>query len=131
MLLNDQNISYGIYIKPWNQIASYPVLVKLLGNMGIDYSQIPNEDYFLIKDTIYEKESILHLFETMETSFGEFSLFYNEDGHLELSCSKADSMIITHSDIAIVVFDNNDLGVETQKSYILSDIELEFFDSNK
>lgn len=131
MLLNDRDLSYGIYLKPRSRILEYPILVKLLGNMGIDYSQIPNEDYFLIKDRIYEKEAVLRLFETVDTTFGEFSLFYNEDGHLELTCSKADSMIITFSDIAIVVFDNYDLGVETQKSFNLSEIDQEFWNDNK
>lgn len=128
MLLNDSEISYGIYFKPWNRIGEYPVLLNLLENMGLDYSQIPNEDYFFIKDKGNKQEYILKLFGTIDTSFGEFSLFYNEDGHLELSSSKADSMIITFSDIAIVLFNNYNLSVEDQKKFSFSEVDLEFLE---
>ena len=126
MLLNDANVSYGIYFKPWNTITQYPVLLNLLENMGIDFSQIPNEDYFYVKDALGNKEHVLKLFETIDTDFGEFSLFYNEDGHLELTSSKTDSMIITLSDIAVVVFHPYNLSTVTQKRFTFSEADLEF-----
>lgn len=126
MLLNDEDMSYGIYFKPWNAVSAYPQLFALLNNMGIDYTKIPNEDYFLVKDRVNNIENVVRLFEAKETAFGEFSLFYNEDGHLELSCTKADSMILTSSDIGIVVFNNYNLSVEDQKKFTLSEIDIEF-----
>ena len=128
MLLNDQDISYGIYFKPWNTITQYPVLLSLLENMGIDVSQIPNEDYFYVKDALENREYVLKLFETLDTDFGEFSLFYNEDGHLELTSSKADSMIITLSDVAIVVFNPYNLSTIAQKRFAFSEADLEFIE---
>ena len=126
MMLNDEDVSYGIYFKPWNAVSAYPQLLALLNNMGIDYTKIPNEDYFLVKDRVNNIENVVRLFEVKETAFGEFSLFYNEDGHLELSCIKADSMILTYSDIGIVVFNNYNLSVEDQKKFTLSEIDIEF-----
>lgn len=126
MLLNDKNISYGIYIKPWNTIGNYPVLVELLSNIGIDYSQIPNEDIFLLIDNVKNERKEMRLFETMESRFAEFSMFYNDDGQLELTNSEADSMIITRSDIAVVVFDNSDLSFIDQANFVLKDMPMEF-----
>ena len=126
MLLHDKNLSYGVYFKPWNAIGSYPVLVQLLEGMGIDYSQIPNEDYFLLIDNEREQLEEMRLFETLESRFGEFSMFYNEDGELEFTNSEAESMLITQSDIAIVVFDNSDLSFVDQANFVLKDAELEF-----
>ncbi len=128
MLLKDKNFSYGVYLKPWNSIDSHPVLVELLAGMGIDYSQIPNEDLFILVDNLSEERKELRLFETLETRFGDFSMFYNEDGHLELMNSEAESMIITYSDIAVVVFDNSDLSFVDQAKYTLSDATLEFLE---
>ena len=128
MLLNDEDISYGIYFKPWNTITEYPILLSLLENMGIDFSQIPNEDYFVIKDTVNNRGYVLKLFENINTPFGDFSLFYNEDGHLELSSSKVESMIITYADMAIVVFNNYNLSTETQKCFTFSESNLEFIE---
>ena len=48
MLLNDKSFSYGVYLKPWNEIGAHPVLVELLAGMGIDYAQVPNEDIFIL-----------------------------------------------------------------------------------
>lgn len=126
MLLNDKNISFGIYIKPWNMIGNYPVLMELLSNIGIDYSQIPNEDYFLLVDRVGNERKEMRLFETMESRFAEFTMFYNDDGQLEFTNSEADSMIITRSDIAIVVFDNSDLSFIDQANFVLKDMPMEF-----
>lgn len=126
MLLSDKDFSFGIYFKPWNQIASYPVLVELLANMGIDYQMIPNEDYFLLVDNVTGERKEMRLFEPMESKFGEFSMFYNDDGQLEFTNSKAESMIITRSDIAIVVFDNRNLSFVDQANFVLKDMPQEF-----
>ena len=126
MLLNDTSFSYGIYFKPFNPITSYPVLVELLQNMGIDFSQIPNEDYFLFVDNQNGTRHEMRLFETLEYRFGEFSMFYNDDAHLELTNSKAESMIITNSDIAIVIFDNRDLSFVDQAKFTLKGLDMEF-----
>jgi len=126
MLLSDKDFSFGIYFKPWNQIASYPVLVELLANMRIDYQAIPNEDYFLLVDNATGEREEMHLFETLESKFGEFYMFYNDDGHLEFTNSKAESMIITRSDIAIVVFDNRNLSFVDQANFVLKDMPQEF-----
>ena len=126
MLLNDKDFSFGIYFKPWNTIGSYPVLVELLNNIGINYSEIPNEDYFLLVDNVSGERKIMRLFETMETKFADFSMFYNDDGQLEFTNSKADSMIITRSDIAVVVFDNTDLSFVDQANFVLKDMPLNF-----
>lgn len=129
MLLSDKNFSYGIYFKPWNQISSYPVLVELLNNMGIDYSEIPNEDYFLVVDNVNNERSEMRLFESLETKFGEFSMFYNDDGNLEFTNSEAESMIITHSDVAIVVFNNTDLSFIDQANFVLKDVPVKFVEN--
>lgn len=129
MLLNDKNFSFGIYFKPWSQIATYPVLIELLNNMGITYSEIPNEDYFLVVDRINDKQEEMRLFETLETEFGEFSMFYNDEGHLEFTNSKAENMIITQSDIAIVVFNNSDLAFVDQANFVLKDMPVEFYEN--
>lgn len=126
MLLNDKSFSYGIYFKPWNQIGAYPVLIELLNGMGIDYSQIVNEDYFLFVDNQSGERKELRLFEKMDCRFAEFSMFYNDEGHLELTNSKAESMIITHSDIAVIVFDNRDLSFVDQAKFTLKDMPMEF-----
>lgn len=126
MLLSDKNFSFGIYIKPWNTIASYPVLVELLAGMGITLAEMPNEDIFIVVDNQTNERKELRLFETLKTRFGEFSLFYNDDGHLELTNSEAESMIITYSDIAIVVFDNSDLSFVNQEKFSVQKAELEF-----
>lgn len=126
MLLSDKDFSFGIYFKPWNIIGSYPVLVELLNNMGINYSEIPNEDYFLLVDNFSGERKVMKLFETMETKFADFSMFYNDDGQLEFTNSEAESMIITNSDIAIVVFDNTDLSFVDQANFILKDMPMEF-----
>mgnify|MGYP003289343243 CR=1 FL=1 len=131
MLLNDQGFSYGIYFKPWNQMASYPVLIELLQGMGIDFYQIPNEDYFLFVDNQNGTRQEMRLFETLENPYGEFSMFYNEEGHLELTNSKADSMVITHSDIAIVIFDNRDLSFVDQAKFTLKDMPMEFVEKKE
>lgn len=131
MLLNDKNFSYGVYFKPWSTIASYPVLVELLKGMGIDYSQIPNEDYFLLIDNMANERKEMRLFETLETGFGDFSMFYNDNGHLEFTNSAAESMIITYSDIAVVVFDNTDLSFVDQAKFTLQDAVLEFEESKE
>ena len=126
MLLNDKDFSYGIYFKPWNSIGAYSVLVELLNNIGINYAEIPNDYYFMLVDNMTGERKIMHLFEEMETRFAEFSLFYNDEGHLELTNSEAESMIITESDIAIVIFDNNDLSFVDQADFILKDMPMEF-----
>lgn len=126
MLLNDKDFSYGIYLKPWNTVGSYPVLVELLNGMGMDYSKVPNEDIFIMVDNRSGERSYLHLFENLQTDFADFSMFYNDDGHLELTNSASDSLIITYSDMAVVVFDNTDLSFVTQKSFVLGDTVLEF-----
>ena len=126
MLLSDKNFSFGIYLKPWNTIASYPVLVELLAGMGIQLEEVPNEDIFIVVDNQTGERKELRLFETLETRFGDFSMFYNDDGHLELTNSEAESMIITHSDIAIIIFDNSDLSFVDQAKFTLQDAELEF-----
>lgn len=131
MLLSDKGFSYGIYVKPWSSLGSHPVLVQLLTGMGIDYTQIPSEDYFLLVDNVSGERKEMRLFETMETKFADFSMFYNDDGHLELTNSEAESMIITHSDIVIVVFDNTDLSYVDQKKFTLQDVELEFFENKE
>ena len=130
MLLNDSSFSFGIYFKPWSQIAQYPVLVELLGNMGINYSEIPNEDLFLLMDKVNGETREMRLFENMESEFGTFSMFYNEDGQLEFTNSEAESMIITQSDLAIVVFDNTDLSFVDQASFVLNDMPMEFEKQN-
>ena len=126
MLLSDKDFSFGLYFKPWNQIASYPVVVELLANMGIDYSVIPNEDYFVLVDNITGERQEIRLFETLESNFGEFSMFYNDDGQLEFTNSEAESMIITRADIAIVVFDNRNLSFVDQANFVLKDLPLDF-----
>ncbi len=126
MLLKDEDFSFGVYFEPWNEIASYPVLVELLDNMGIVYSEIPNEDYFLFVDNRTGERKQLHLFEELNTEFADFSMFYNDAGHLELTNSASDSLIITYSDIAVVVFDNSDMSFVTQKSFTLQDAVLDF-----
>lgn len=126
MLLSDKNFSYGFYFKPWSNLGAHPVLVQLLSGMGIDYTQIPNEDHFLLVDNGTGERKVMRLFETMETKFADFSMFYNDDGHLELTNSEAESMIITHSDIAVVVFDNSDLSFVDQAKFTLQDAVLEF-----
>lgn len=129
MLLNDQDFSYGIYLKPWNQVGYHSVLVELLAGMGINYTEIPNEDLFIVVDTMTGERKELHLFETLETRFGDFSMFYNDAEHLELTNSEAESMIITYSDIAIVVFDNSDLSFVDQAKFTLKDAHLEFIEN--
>ncbi len=126
MLLNDKNLSYGIYFKPWNLITNYPILIELLNNIGIDYSQIPNEDHFLLVDNVSQERKVMKLFETMESRFAEFSMFYNDDGQLELTNSETESMIITQSDIAVIVFDNSDLSFIDQANFVLKDMPMEF-----
>lgn len=126
MLLSDKEISYGIYINPNTDWSPYPVLLQLLENMGINVEQLPKEQCFLLKDYTEEKEEIIPLFEEVETNFGTFTMFYNEDGHLQLSCSKTEPMIITSSDIAVIVFDSYRLGSVTQKKFDLSSNDLEF-----
>lgn len=126
MLLNDKNLSYGIYIKPWNQVGNYPVLNQLLTNIGIDITQIPTEDIFIVVDNMTGERQEMRLFETLDSRFGQFSMFYNEDGHLELTNSEAESMIITNSDIAVVVFDNNNLSFVDQEHFMLKDLNIEF-----
>lgn len=126
MLLSDKNFSYGVYFKPWSNLGAHPVLVQLLSGIGIDYTQSPNEDHFLLVDNGTGERKVMRLFETMETKFADFSMFYNDDGHLELTNSEAESMIITHSDIAVVVFDNSDLSFVDQAKFTLQDAVLEF-----
>ena len=120
------SISYGIYFKPWSQFASYPVLVELLNNLGIVYSELPSEDLFVMVNTGTGERREMRLFETLESEFADFSLFYNEDGHLEFTNSEAESMILTNSDIGIVVFDNTDLSFVDQANFVLKDMPLEF-----
>ena len=131
MLLNDKSFSYGIYFKAFNRIASYPVLVELLENMGIHYSEIPNEDLFLLIDQVGEERKELRLFETMESKFAEFSMFYNDAGHLELTNSSAESMTITYADIAVIVFDNSDLSFVDQAKFVLEDVSVEFMENKE
>jgi len=101
-------------------------LVELLNNLGINYSEIPNEYYFLLVDNVSEERRVMRLFENMETRFADFSMFYNDDGHLEFTNSEAESMIITESDIAIVIFDNRDLSFVDQANFVLKDMPMEF-----
>ena len=108
MLLSDKDFSYGIYLKPGTSIEAHPILVELLMGMGIDYTQTPREDIFIVADRMNGDYKMMSLFETMDTRFATFSMFYNEDGHLELTNSAYESMIITNSDIAVVVFNNAD-----------------------
>lgn len=129
MLLNDTDFSFGIYLKPWNSVGNHSVLVDLLAEVGIYYEEVPNEDIFLLVDNINKEKKELRLFDTMNSEFGEFTMFYNMDGHLELTNSKSDSMIITYSDIAIVVFDNSDLSVIDQSKFVLDNKYLEFMES--
>ena len=128
MLLNDKDFSYGVYLKPWNHIASHPVLIELLAGMGINFTEVSNEDMFIVVDNMTGERKELRLFETLDTRFGEFSMFYNDDGHLELANSEAESMIITYSDLAIVVFDNSDLSFVDQMKVTLQDAQLEFLE---
>ena len=126
MLLNDSSFSYGIYLKPWGQTSSYPVLLELLKNLGFDEGNFPGEDCFVFVNKEEDQRQELKLFETLENEFGEFSLFYNDDGHLEFTNSEASSMILTYSDIAIVVFDSRDFSFVDQADFVLKDMPMEF-----
>lgn len=126
MLLSDSDFSYGIYLKPGSSIEEHPVLIELLAGMGIDYSQIPKEDIFIVADRMNNDYKIMKLFETMNTRFAMFSMYYNENGHLELTNSAYKSMIITNSDVAVVVFNNADQSFVDQKKFTLADAILEF-----
>lgn len=115
MLLRDKSFSYGVYLKwgfDWN---AYPVIKELLLNMGVNPDMVvENGDCFLFVDTMNQTQDSITMLETMDSSFGEFSLVYNEDGELELSCKEGQPMIITHNDIAVVVFDNSTLSLVDQ-----------------
>ena len=89
MMLASDDISFGIYLKPGNVLHEYPEVISLLNQLGIDYQNVPKEDYFIVKDRGLGKEHVLKLFETISTNFGHFHLFYNDDGHLELASTKA------------------------------------------
>lgn len=131
MMLADDDISWGIYLKPGNVLYEYPVVISLLEQLGIDYQNLPQEDYFIVKDKGLGKEHVLKLFETITTGFGDFHLYYNDDGHLELTSSVGDSMIITYSDIAIMVFDHERGSIVDQKSFPIKNQEKELMAEKK
>lgn len=118
MLLKDKNLSYGVYLKWGLDLNQYPVIRELLLNMGVNPQQIAEEGkLFVFADNVNGYQSKITTLESMETYFGEFSLIYNEEGHLELISAGDKSMIITESDIAVVVFDNESLSMIDQAKF--------------
>lgn len=108
MLLNDKNLSYGIYLKwgfDWN---AYPIVKELLFNIGIDPAQVvENGKCFVFMDNVNKTRSMITTLESVDTYFGEFSLLFSEEGELELISKGDNRMIVTHDDIGVVVFDNS------------------------
>lgn len=110
MLLNDKNLSYGVYLKWEMDLEEYPVINELLLNMEIDRKQVKEEGkLFVFLDRVNEEFSMITDFEEMDTYFGKFELFYNDDGEMEVIHEDKNRMRITRNDIAVFVFDNDSL----------------------
>ena len=120
MLLRDEDISFGIYVKPHNSISRHPVLPELLNNMGMAYETFPQSETFWVINRAKNLKESVSLFEEKETSFGTFRLYYNEDGHLELAGNRGESMILTHEDLGIMIFDAIQKEVIDTKTFNLS-----------
>ncbi|MBR5578810.1 MAG: hypothetical protein IKW28_07440, partial [Lachnospiraceae bacterium] len=122
------DISFGIYLKPVNKVAEYPVLLELLDNLGLPYESFPETDTFLLFNEENKLQESVALFEEKETSFGTFHLYYNEDGHLELSYSEGESMILTFEDMGLMIFDE-EKGCVASKTFNLSKQEQKLLES--
>ena len=72
---------------------------------------------FAFVDNVNGTGSKITILENMDTYFGNFSLMYNEDGHLELISKEDNRMVITWSDIGVVVFDNETLSMVDQAAF--------------
>lgn len=122
MLLRDKNLSYGVYLKWGLNLNQYPVINELLLNIGINPAQYPEEGMcFAFVDNVNGTGSKITILENMDTYFGNFSLMYNEDGHLELISKEDNRMVITWSDIGVVVFDNETLSMVDQVAFTFED----------
>lgn len=107
MLLYDKNLSYGIYLKQGGNLEEQPVLIELLNNIGIDYSQIPEEEsYFVFADNLKQEIIMIKPGESMETSFGNITMIYNEDGSTSLRLDENDNLIPADIEIGTLVFDH-------------------------
>ena len=110
MLLNDKNLSYGVYLKWELDLEEYPLIKELLLAMDIDREQVKEEGkLFVFLDRVNEEYSMITDFEEMDTYFGNFELLYNDDGEMEVIHEDKNRMRITQNDIAVFVFDNNSL----------------------
>lgn len=118
MLLRDKNLSYGVYLKWGLNLNQYPVINELLLNTGINANQYAEEGMcFAFVDNVNGIQSKITILENMDTYFGNFSLMYNEDGHLELISKDDNRMIITWSDIGVIVFDNETMSMVDQAAF--------------
>ena len=99
-------------------LNQYPIIEELLFNIGVNPQQVAEEGkLFVFADNVNGYHSKITTLESMETYFGEFSLIYNDEGHLELISAGDKSIIITESDIAVVVFDNKSLSMIDQAKF--------------
>lgn len=125
MLLKDKNLSYGIYLKWGLDLSQYPEITELLTNIGVDAVSCIQEGMCLMfVDNINGVQSKISTSESMNTFFGEFSLLYNEEGHLNLTNNGENELQVTWSDIAVVVYDNETFDLVDQAKFEFADKEV-------
>lgn len=118
MLLKDKNLSYGVYLKWGLDINASPVVKELLLNIGIDPNQVFEAGKcFVLADNVNQSQSMITVLESMDTTFGEISLMYSEEGELELISKEDNRMIVTFDDIGIIVFDNSTLSMVDEAKF--------------
>lgn len=120
MLLNDKNLSYGVYLKWEMDLEEYPVINELLLNMEVDRQKVKEEGkLFVLVDRVNEEFSMITDFEDMDTYFGKFELLYDDEGELIVIHEEKTKMNITEDDIAVFVFDNDSLSMVDKAKFKL------------
>lgn len=125
MLLQDKNLSYGIYLRPGIDWNTLPIMRELLMNIGVDFEQmLQDETRFVFVDNRNNTKKTMSVVEKMDTNFGEFALLYNDSGELELISKEEEPLIVTFDDIGVIVFENKTLAMVEQVKFNSGSIEL-------
>lgn len=124
MLLNDENLSFSIYIPKDSDLRENEILEKLLRNAGIDTDKISEkEDVLVTVDRCSDFVYYSNILETQKTTFGEiavldgtdgYGFYLNRDNKLKLKAS---------TEVALLVFDNIGMQIVAANRFKQSEVD--------